>query len=140
MKDLKAKRKKEKEQEADAKFERLRQRKIRKKMGLAKFYCCPWRRKDYDKMFPKRDKGETHKLSAEELAELRRKAREEAKRLEVSERSERASLDEDEHYSSDESREMATVIMATSTTKLTIILYYIFYSILLTRFICLLFF
>lgn len=82
LKNLKARRKKEKELEADAKFERLRQRKIRKKMGVLKYYCTPWLRKNYDKMYPPRDKGEVHKLSAEELAELRRKAREEAKRLE----------------------------------------------------------
>jgi len=42
----------------------------------------PWLRKNYDKMFPPREKHDEHKLSAEELAELRRKAREEAKRLE----------------------------------------------------------
>ncbi|GMH61169.1 hypothetical protein TrRE_jg8045 [Triparma retinervis] len=82
MKNLKAKRKREKELEEDAKFERLRQRKIRKKMGLIKYYACPWNRKVYDKMFPKRVKDVDHGLSAEELAELRKKAREEAKRLE----------------------------------------------------------
>lgn len=82
MKDLKAKRKKEKEMEEDAKFERLRQRKIRKKMGMLKYYLCPWNRKAYDKMFPRRQKEQDHGLSAEELAELRKKAREEAKRLE----------------------------------------------------------
>ena len=82
MKNLKAKRKREKELEEDAKFERLRQRKIRKKMGLIKYYACPWNRKVYDKMFPKRVKEVDHGLSAEELAELRKKAREEAKRLE----------------------------------------------------------
>jgi len=43
-------------------------------------------------------------------------------------RSDRASLDEDE-YTRDESREMTTDIMATSTTKLTL-----FHSKLLTRF------
>ncbi|GMH74120.1 hypothetical protein TrLO_g4790 [Triparma laevis f. longispina] len=82
IKDLKAKRKREKELEEDAKFERLRQRKIRKKMGMLKYYLCPWNRKAYDKMFPRRVKELDHGLSAEELAELRRKAREEAKRLE----------------------------------------------------------
>ena len=82
VKNLKAKRKREKELEEDAKFERLRQRKIRKKMGMLKYYLCPWNRKAYDKMFPRRVKEDLHGLSAEELAELRRKAREEAKRLE----------------------------------------------------------
>jgi len=47
------------------------------------------------------------------------------KKSEVSERSKRASLDEDEN-TRDESRSMATDIMATSTTELT-------HSILLTR-------
>lgn len=82
MKNLKAKRKREKELEEDAKFEKLRQRKIRKKMGMIKYYLCPWNRKIYDKMYPRRVKEADHGLSAEELAELRRKAREEAKRLE----------------------------------------------------------
>lgn len=66
MKELKARKKKEKELEADAKFERLRQRKIRKKMGILKYYCTPWTRKNYDKMFPPRNKDEVHKMSAEE--------------------------------------------------------------------------
>ena len=51
-------------------------------MGMLKYYLCPWNRKQYDKMFPRRTKEDQHGLSAEELAELRRKAREEAKRLE----------------------------------------------------------
>jgi len=67
MKNLKAKRKKEKEMEEDAKFERLRQRKVRKKMGMIKYYVCPWNRKMYDKMYPKRTKETDHGLSAEEV-------------------------------------------------------------------------
>jgi Ca2+-binding EF-hand superfamily protein len=82
LKDLKARRKREKAMEAEAKFERLRQRKIRKKMGVMKYYCCPWNRKQWDKMFPRHQAEVSTALSAEELAELRKKAREEAKRLE----------------------------------------------------------
>ena len=63
-------------------FERLRQRKIRKKMGPFQFYLCPWKRKAWDKMFPLHETAKSTALSAEELAELRKKAREEAKRLE----------------------------------------------------------
>ena len=82
LKDLKARRKAEKALEAEAKFERLRQRKIRKKMGLMKYYSCPWNRKQWDKMFPRHMADASTALSAEELAALRKKAREEAKRLE----------------------------------------------------------
>ncbi|GMI34877.1 hypothetical protein TeGR_g922 [Tetraparma gracilis] len=64
------------------KFERLRQRKIRKKMGMVKYFLCPWNRKQWDKMFPRHMAEASNALSAEELAELRKKAREEAKRLE----------------------------------------------------------
>jgi Ca2+-binding EF-hand superfamily protein len=82
IKEAKALRKIQKLREADNKFENLRQRKIRKKMGVLKYYICPWNRNMYDKLFPKRAKDKLGTMTPEELLELRRKAREEARRLE----------------------------------------------------------
>ena len=58
-----------------------RDRKIKKKMGVLRYYLCMHQRKDYYKLFPIEDTNEVKALSEAELAALRAKAREMERKL-----------------------------------------------------------
>jgi len=66
----------------EARKEKMRQRKIRKKMGILRYYCCPFLRSAYDKLYPKEPPVVEHKESAAERKERLRMERERLKRIE----------------------------------------------------------
>lgn len=59
----------------------MQARKIRKKMGLLQYYCCPFKRGEWAKMFPVEVKEEKKELTPAELNALRAKAREMERKL-----------------------------------------------------------
>ena len=83
MQDVKDKKKQEMEKKklrALQKAERIRQRKIRKKMGLIYYYFCPCLREHWDKLFPPVD--QQRELTDAERKALMKKSLEDQKRQE----------------------------------------------------------
>mmetsp|Transcript_91801 Transcript_91801/g.262514 ORF Transcript_91801/g.262514 Transcript_91801/m.262514 type:complete len:343 (-) Transcript_91801:1358-2386(-) len=64
-----------------ARLRKMQQRKIRKKMGYVRYFCCFLERKKYELLFPIEDSDNKNEKTAAQLAEERAKAREKAKHL-----------------------------------------------------------
>ena len=79
VKDKKRREQEKKKQRALAKAERIRQRKIRKKMGTLYYYLCPCLREHWDKLFPP---PENNEISDAEKKKRMRDALENQKRQE----------------------------------------------------------
>ena len=93
LQDVKDKKKRElekKKRKALAKAERIRQRKIRKKMGTIYYYLCPCLREHWDRLFPPEEKNE---ISDEERKRRMKEALENQKRQEDIDQKNQVSLE-----------------------------------------------